>query len=77
MLDREADQVIEGLQQVDVHLAALVADRPLDLELVGREVLERLHVEQRLAPTRLDVEHVTEQVLFLELVRTLGIGGVK
>ena len=48
VLDCEADQIVESLQQIDVYLAALVAARALDLELVGRWVLKRLDVEQRL-----------------------------
>ena len=74
VLDGEADQPVEGLQQIDVHLAALVRARPLDLELVGGRVGERLHVEQRLAAARLHVEHVAEQVLLLEAVRALCLG---
>ena len=35
VLDREADQPVEGLQQIDVDLAALVRAGPLDLEPVG------------------------------------------
>ena len=49
----------------------------LDLELVGRRVGERLHVEQRLAAARLDVEHVAQQVLLLEAVRALRLGSVE
>ena len=43
--DREADQPVEGLQQIDVDLAALVRTLPLDLELVSRGVGEGLYVE--------------------------------
>ena len=77
VLDGEADQPVEGLQQIDVHLAAFVRAGALDLELVGGGVGERLHVEQRLAAARLHVEHVAEHVLLLEAVRALRLGGVE
>ena len=77
MLDGQADQPVEGLQQIDIHLAAFVRTGPFDLELVGRRIGERLHVEQRLAAARLDIEHVAQQVLLLEAVRALCLGSVE
>ena len=76
-LDREADQPVEGLQQIDVDLAALIRTGPLDLELIGRGVGESLHVEQRLAAARLDIEHVTQDVLLPEAVRALRFGSLE
>ena len=75
--DREADQPVEGLQQIDVDLAALVRTGTLDLELVGRGVGESLHVEQRLAAARLDIEHVAQDVLLPEAVCALRLGRVE
>ena len=68
MLDGEADQPVEGLQQIDIHFAAFVRSRALDLELVGGRVGEGLHVQKRLAAARLHVEHVAEQILLLEAI---------
>ena len=75
--DREADQPVEGLQQIDIDLAALVRTGPLDLQLVGRGVGEGLHVEQRRAAARLDIKHVAQDVLLFEAVRALRLAGVE
>ena len=77
MLHGEADQPVEGLQQIDVYISRLFRAGALDLELVGRGVGESLHVEQRLAAARLHVEHVAQDVLLLEAVRFLASGSVE
>ena len=58
-------------------LAAFIRSGTLDLELVGRGVREGLHVKQRLAAARLDVEHVAQDVLLPKAVRALRLGGVE
>ncbi|GIX36489.1 MAG: hypothetical protein KatS3mg126_2268 [Lysobacteraceae bacterium] len=77
VLDHQADQPVEGLDQIDAHLARLVRAGPLDLQRVGRGVGEGGDVEQRLAAARLHVEHVAQDVLLLEPVRPLRLGQVQ
>jgi hypothetical protein len=46
VLDGEADQPVEGLQQIDVHLAAFVRTGPLDLVSKGTGLLSRANSAQ-------------------------------
>ena len=68
-VDVQADQPVEGLDQVDITLLALVGAGLLDFQSIRRRVAELGDVEQALATVGFDLEHVTQQVIALQFDR--------
>ena len=69
-IHREADEPVEGLDEVDSHLACLVRAGPLDPEAVGIGIRKSFEAEE--GALRLHVQHVSEDVVLAKAIRASG-----
>ena len=65
MLDGQAEEPVEGLDEIDVHELRLAVPFNTELVLVG--ITEAIDIQKRLAAPALHVEHVRQDVLLADL----------